>query len=168
MYDPFEDLLHRTGYTVGFAPDLPASDAWLIADERTILINELLDPAQRRSMCAHMLAHVDLGHPADLAPGDHTVCREVEAQQLAARRLIELPDLSWALAHVSAEAELIAQQLGVTVSLLAKRMKNLVAEETEALVAVGRRIIWPSTPAAPPLRCTVLRRLPTVPLHTLN
>ncbi|WP_157181949.1 ImmA/IrrE family metallo-endopeptidase [Nocardia testacea] len=169
MYDPFEDLLHRTGYTVGVTPDLPASDAWLICEDRTILLNEALDPAQRRTMCAHMLAHVDLGHPAHLASADHTVCHEVEAQRLAARRLIELPDLSWALAHVGAEADLIAQQLGVTVSLLAKRVRHLVADEAQALMSIGRRIIWPSTPAAPPLRCTVIRSLPPrPPLHTYN
>ena len=77
------------------------------------------------------LAHLDLGH-AQTPGGWFEQREEVEAEELAARRLIPLSDLAGAL-RWSREADEVAGELGVDTTMLALRQSRMDASERRRL-----------------------------------
>lgn len=164
-YDPVEDVVAR-GIMVGITDVLPEqTDAWWIQDEQVIVLARHLSEVQRREMIAHMLAHLELKHspiPRLLDKlGNRTQQREVAAGRRTARLLIGLRDLIWTMVNVSTDAAVISQHLDVTVTVLAKRIRNLRDSELQELRAATRApIVWPSSdPFASPLRCSITASL---------
>nr|WP_232541959.1 ImmA/IrrE family metallo-endopeptidase [Nocardia bovistercoris] len=140
---------------VGTSPIRSGADGWWITNEGVVLLAAHLDERQRRVTLAHMLAHVDLDHEAGLpVHSGEARSQEIAASRLATRRTIPLPELISALTNVGDDAELLAKHLDVTVSSLAKRMRNLSAWEWNEVRALDRRIRWPHLERRP-LRCAI-------------
>lgn len=105
-------------------------------------------------MCAHMLAHITLRNLADRCdcPQHDT---EVRVARLTASRLIGLPQLIWAMKRAD-DADAVAERLGVTTAVLAKRLRTLTELELQQVRArTGRRLVWSTDPYSSPLRCSV-------------
>jgi Zn-dependent peptidase ImmA (M78 family) len=143
-YDPvadaaarYPDWIIRTVDLGGVIPEV------LSHTRRVILLEQAHDPAQRRSSLAHALAHLDLGHTE--TPGGWFEQREeVEAEDLAARRLVPLADLARALAW-SRDQDEVAGELGVDASMLKLRQARMRAEERRRLrrlLARSDRATW--------------------------
>jgi len=104
----------------------PARGAW-IASERVILLDQALARAERNTVLAHEIAHVDLDH---VMTGRRWFDRrqERDADTLAAERLVDLEQLAdalrWALC-----ADEVAHELDVTVDVVRRRIRSLTPEE---------------------------------------
>jgi Zn-dependent peptidase ImmA (M78 family) len=123
--DRYPDWIIRTADLGGVIPEV------LSRSRRVILIEHAHTEAQRRCSLAHALAHLDLGH-TDTPDGWFERREEVEADDLAARRLIPLPDLARALAW-SRDRDEVARELGVDTSMLASRQDRMRTDERRRL-----------------------------------
>jgi Zn-dependent peptidase ImmA (M78 family) len=93
-------------------------------------------PAKRCSL-AHAVAHLDLGHtttPAGVFERD----QEIDANQLAARRLITVEDLAAVLCWTRYDTE-IAEELEVDLETLRTRKRHLHPSERAEL---QRQVLW--------------------------
>lgn len=128
MYDPWADLKSRPGIVFNMA-NLPTGDAWWLPGIQAIAINKGMSRVERRCALAHELAHVDLG---DIHMNGRAGRRnEDEADQLAARRLINIDDLIGVIFADSYAAA--ADDLDVSEHILRVRMKHLHPAERGAL-----------------------------------
>ena len=143
-YDPaadaaarYPDWVVRTADLGGLIPEV------LSRSRRVILLEGAHSPAQQRSSLAHALAHLDLGH-AETPSGWFEQREEIEAESLAARRLIPLADLARALSW-SRESEVVARELAVDSSMLMLRRERMAPEERRRLrrmLARSDRATW--------------------------
>jgi len=131
-YDPaadaaarYPDWVVRTADLGGVIPEV------LSHRRRVILLEREHGPAQHRSSLAHALAHLDLGH-AQTAGGWFEQREEVQAEDLAGRRLIPLDVLARALTW-SRDHDEIARELGVDTAMLALRQARLRPDERRRL-----------------------------------
>ena len=97
---------------------------------RVILLEVRDCAAGRRSSLAHAIAHLDLRHRA--AAGRVDLRQELEADRLAARRLIPLEALAQTLRWTRNEAEMAAE-LGVDRETLSARLTSLAIDEVARL-----------------------------------
>lgn len=104
---------------------------------RVILIESVHTWPEKRCSLAHALAHLDLRH-AESNAGVFAHRQEVEANQLAARRLITIDDLADVLCWTRFRTE-IASELEVDLPTLATREKHLHPSERHYL---RRRARW--------------------------
>lgn len=127
-YSPWADAAQRH-------PDIhiercdiaPARGVW-VASERVILIDRGLNQTERRCTLAHELAHIDLEHVE--APGWFARRLEHEADRLAAKRLLaDIDAIADAICTHPLDPDLVAEQLGVTMRVLKKRLKRLTETE---------------------------------------
>lgn len=101
MYDPYSDAEQR-GIRVMHHPIRSANGLWL-PDHNLIVIKSGMRAVHDRSALAHELAHAELGHRDDRPK------HEIQADQLAARKLIDLDRcrevMKWApdVGHLAAE-----------------------------------------------------------------
>lgn len=104
----------------------PARGAW-IASERVILLDRRLARAERNTVLAHEIAHVDLEH---VMTGRKWFDRrqERQADALAAERLVDLAGLADALRWALSPEE-VAHELDVTVDVVRRRIRTLTDEE---------------------------------------
>lgn len=131
-YDPWRDLARREHITLAVTR-LPVGAGWYFSDIPGIALDDRLDRVGRRCALAHELAHVDLGHTHQAAgrgPGTSRIARrrEVEADVLAAVRLISLDDLADALRWALCPEE-VAHELDVTEDLARIRVEQLTTDE---------------------------------------
>lgn len=105
---------------------------------RVILLEAGTTTAQRRCCLAHAIAHLDLGHHAG-SRDRYDRRQEAEADQLAARRLLPLESLVWALqwTHNPREA---ADELVVDLATLETRLAHLHPSERLRLRMTRRRL----------------------------
>lgn len=131
-YDPVLDAAVRyPDWTVG-AVDLGGVIPEVLSrSRRVILIEREHSAAQRRCSLAHALAHLDLGH-AETLDGWFENREEIEADDLAGRRLIPVAELARALAW-SREVDEVARELGVDTTMLATRQSRMRIEERRRL-----------------------------------
>ncbi|MFL6171978.1 MAG: ImmA/IrrE family metallo-endopeptidase [Marmoricola sp.] len=131
-YDPAADAAARYPDWVISAADLGGVIPEVLSrSRRVILLERSHSSAQRRSSLAHALAHLDLGH-AETPNGWFEQREEVEAEDLAGRRLIPLTALARALSW-SREPDEVARELGVDTSMLALRQSRMQADERRRL-----------------------------------
>lgn len=104
----------------------PARGAW-VASERVILLDRALNRAERNTVLAHEIAHVDLEH---VMSGRRWFDRRQErhADTLAAERLVDLERLADALRWALCPEE-VAAELDVTVEVVRRRVRGLSDEE---------------------------------------
>ncbi len=125
---PWRRLRHLPHITVVWA-DLP--DGLLgVADfiTATITLTTGMTQAERRSVCAHELAHLDRGPvPAYLTPRE-----ELAIDAAVARDLIPFGALVSAMLWSRDDYE-IAEELTVDVGLVRSRLDGLSAKESDAL-----------------------------------
>jgi hypothetical protein len=110
---------------------------------RVILLEREHGPAERRSSLAHAVAHLDLGH-AETSDGWFERREEVEADDLASRRLIPLADLARVLAW-SRDHDEVARELGVDAPMLELRQARMRVDERRRLrrlLARSDRATW--------------------------
>ncbi|WP_183407210.1 ImmA/IrrE family metallo-endopeptidase [Nocardioides marmorisolisilvae] len=143
-YDPAADAAARYPDWVICSVDLGGVIPEVLSrSRRVILLERDHPPAQRRSSLAHALAHLDLGH-AETPSGWFEQREEVEAEDLAARRLIPLPALARALAW-SREPDEVARELGVDDAMLTLRQSRMATDERRRLrrmLARSDRATW--------------------------
>lgn len=126
-YSPWRDIAARHPHVHVGRHDLrPARGAW-VPDEAVILLDHQLRRHERRTVLAHEIAHIDLGHrPTGRRWFDRR--QEDEADRLADLRLIPLAALAdalrWALC-----AEEVAHELDVTVDVVRRRVARLTDDE---------------------------------------
>jgi Zn-dependent peptidase ImmA (M78 family) len=123
--DRYPDWIVRTADLGGVIPEV------LSRARRVILLEREHSPAQRRCSLAHALAHLDLGH-AETPGGWFEHREEVEADDLACRRLIPLTDLAVALSW-SRDHDEVARELEVDAPMLAIRQSRMRIEERRRL-----------------------------------
>ncbi|WP_248582559.1 ImmA/IrrE family metallo-endopeptidase [Nocardioides sp. InS609-2] len=127
-YDPGRDAAERyPDWVIRHRPLSHGIPEVLCRRRRVILIASHQDWASKRSSLAHAVAHLDLGHCHETARFFNRQ-HEVEANQMAARRLISLPALADALCWTRDYHE-IAGELDVDVELLKVRETHLHATE---------------------------------------
>jgi len=143
-YDPAADAAARYPEWVVSTADLGGIIPEVLSrSRRVILLEREHPPAQRRSSLAHALAHLDLGH-AQTPGGWFERREEVEAEDLASRRLIPLADLATVLAW-SRDHDEVARELGVDVSMLELRRSRMGTDERRRLrrlLARSDRATW--------------------------
>ena len=136
-YDPAADVASRyPDWIVGRADLQGLVPEVLCWARRVILIDGGSSPEVQRSSLAHAVAHLDLGHTVTLS-GHFENREEVQADLLAARRLIPLDDLAAAVAWSRDRGE-VACQLGVDLPMLRIRELSLDAAERRRLRRIGR------------------------------
>jgi Zn-dependent peptidase ImmA (M78 family) len=126
-YDPWQDAARRHDDVIIRRTNcLPARGAW-VESARVILIDKTLRRAERNSVLAHEIAHIDLEHRMT---GRRWFDRrqERDADHLAARRLVTIDELAdvlrWALCP-----EEVAHELDVTVDVVRRRIASLSDQE---------------------------------------
>lgn len=143
-YDPeadaaarYPDWVIRTADLGGLIPEV------LSRRRRVILVEREHSAARRRSSLAHAVAHLDLGHAE--APGGWFEQREeLEAEDLASRRLIPVELLARAMAW-SRDHDEVARELGVDTEMLLRRLERIRGEERRLLrrlLARSDRATW--------------------------
>jgi Zn-dependent peptidase ImmA (M78 family) len=131
-YDPAADVAARYPDWIVSTADLGGLIPEVLSHSRkVILLEREHDPDRRRSSLAHALAHLDLGH-AETAGGWFEQREEIEAEDLAARRLIPLVGLARALSW-SRDHDEVARELGVDTALLMLRQSRMRADERRRL-----------------------------------
>lgn len=126
-YSPWNDAAQRhPDVRIGRVDCRPARGAW-IPSERVILLDKTLMRAERNTVLAHEIAHVDLHH---VMTGRRWFDRrqERQADALAAERLIGLDELADALLWALCPDE-VAEQLDVTVDVVRRRILTLTVDE---------------------------------------
>jgi len=130
VYEPLDDLAQRYPHvTVAIAALGPAHAA--LVGRSLLLVDPPLTESQRRSSIAHEIAHLDLGHTADVNPA-LARRQELEADHLAAQRLISLSQLADVVSWCRDEQHM-AQQLRVSSQSLKLRLQALSRKERYAL-----------------------------------
>lgn len=128
---------------VGDLPDVEVARVGLggangayVPSEQVILLERTLDAAGRRSVLAHELAHIDLEHHDARPCGPDSARqgrrRERAADDLAARRLIPIEMLAYALRWSVDEREL-ADELWVNVATVRTRLAGLTDAEMDQI-----------------------------------
>lgn len=126
-YSPWDDARDRhPDVHIGRVDLRPARGAW-VASERVILLDKRLVRAERNTVLAHEIAHVDLGH---VMTGRKWFDRrqERQADALAADRLVDLHRLADALRWALCPEE-VAHELDVTVDVVRRRIRALSNDE---------------------------------------
>lgn len=115
-------------------------DALWVPDVNTILLNDRLNQAERRSALAHELAHIDLEHdPA--AAAETAWAQEVAADHVAARALIPIDNLVEAILWSQDESE-VADVLWVDDATVRTRLAGLTEAEKHTIDTVLRDREW--------------------------
>lgn len=143
-YDPvadaatrYPDWIVRTADLGGVIPEV------LSRARQVILLEREHTEAQQRCSLAHALAHLDLGH-AETPSGWFENREEVEADDLAGRRLIPVADLARALSW-SRDPDEVARELVVDTAMLQVRQARMLREERRRLrqlLARSDRATW--------------------------
>ena len=126
-YSPWRQLRGMPDVILGFRDDLLSGRAWWSPAHQVILMAKGLTQRARRTALAHELAHIDLGHAGchDYPDADRQDQRiHSEADQLAARRLIPLDRLVYALKW-SRDLEEVADELWVEPHVVVTRLDHL-------------------------------------------
>ena len=127
-YCPWEDLAGRDDIVYRSCP-LPGVDGLWFPDLKAIALDRRLNRAGRRSALAHELVHVDSGDVqlAHVGPDGPRLARrqEARADREAARRLIPVDALALALATYPYDLAAVAEELEVTLDVVACRIENL-------------------------------------------
>ncbi len=131
-YDPgadaalrYPDWVIRHRFIGGVVPEV------LCRRRKVILIGTGQTPAGRRCSLAHAIAHLDLGH-AETYTAAFEKREELEADRLAAIRLIALDELAGVLAWTRDHNE-IALELDVDVPILRTREQHLTVDDRKYL-----------------------------------
>ena len=126
-YSPWGDAAARhPDVHISAADCHPARGAW-VPEARVILLDRRLRRTERRTVLAHEIAHVDLGHrPTGRRWFDRR--QEREANRLADQRLVPLDALAGALRWALC-AEEAAHELDVTVDVVRRRLAALTDGE---------------------------------------
>lgn len=131
-YDPAADAAERyPDWVVGTADLGGLIPEVLSRSRRVILLEQEHSAAQRRSSLAHAVAHLDLGH-AQTLNGWFEQREELEAEDLAGRRLIPVEGLARALSW-SRDHDEVARELGVDEAMLRLRHQRMRPEERRRL-----------------------------------
>ena len=158
-YDPYADAIAK-GITVGFLPIDTAHGTWLPRERTIILSTRITDPAERRSILTHMIAHADLEGSSLMRryrKGCVSMMKvERKVRREASRRLVTLPALAEALNTCeSAHAEDVAAALNITVRKLACRVRATTPRE---MITVGAQLAlleWPTLSPADTQICVI-------------
>ena len=126
-YNPWRDVGDRHPDVIILRTDChPARGAW-VSDAQVILLERTLDRAERNTVLAHEIAHVDLAHSMTGRKW-FDGRQERQADALAADRLVDLDDLADALLWALCPEE-VAEQLDVTVAVVRRRVHALTADQ---------------------------------------
>jgi Zn-dependent peptidase ImmA (M78 family) len=133
-YNPWDDAARRYPEVhIEWHAILPAH-AVLSPTARVILVDESITRAERRCALAHELAHLDTGdRPTEMCFFARR--QETGADQLAARRLVQIDELA-AAARWCDDARELAAELDVTLNVLALRCAMLHPAERGLLERV--------------------------------
>lgn len=124
MYDPAADLAARYPDWVVRRVHLGWGIHEVLSRPAGVILLECSDsPAQRRCSLAHAVAHLDRGHHA-VPSGFFDARQEVDAHELAARRLVTVEALATALSWSTDPAE-VASELVVDRPTLSARLRAL-------------------------------------------
>jgi hypothetical protein len=127
MYDPGDDLAARYPDWVWRRRDLRGIPEVLCPVRKVILTDRRLSRVESRCTLAHAVAHLDLGHVAVL-DGVVEAQEEVDADKLAARRLVSIHDLADAALEERPVPDL-ADSLKVTEVVLQLRDRHMHPSE---------------------------------------
>lgn len=128
MYHPWRHLRSLAAWTVRWASPLSGSRGECHWATKTITLDPRLLQAERRSVLAHELEHVDRGP----MPGWARSREEEAVNALAARKLIEIRELGEALAW-SLDPHEVADELWVDVPTVEARLRHLHPSEVHYL-----------------------------------
>ena len=127
-YSPWEDLARRSDIVCRSCA-LPGVAGLWFPDLKAIALDKRLDRSGRRCALAHELVHVDHGdvQVAHIGPDGPRLARrqEARADREAARRLIHVDALALALATYPYDLAAVAEELEVTIAVVACRIENL-------------------------------------------
>ncbi|MGD7788175.1 hypothetical protein ACQCX2_07605 [Propionibacteriaceae bacterium Y1700] len=130
-YEPGKDAAERYPDWVIRHRDLRGIPEVMCLERKVILIDAAQGWPAKRSGLAHAVAHLDCGH---VVIGGHLGSRqEVEAESLAARRLITVPDLADAIRWCGQRWPSVARHLAVDERILATRLDKLHPSERAQL-----------------------------------
>jgi hypothetical protein len=139
-YDPGADIGARyPDWLVGEADLGGLIPEVLCPVRRVVLLERSLAPVAARCSLAHAIAHLDLGH-THAVTGHYENREEAAANDLAARRLIDLRDYARVLAWTRDRAE-VASELAVDAPTLRVREAGLDRTERRALRGLLRRSV---------------------------
>lgn len=131
-YSPWADAASRYPDILIERTDIaPMRGAW-IPTEKMILIDQSLNPGDRRSTLAHELAHIDLGHTP--VQGWFGQRMERDAHHLADTRLLgDIDAIAEAIAAHPLDPAAVAEHLGVGVGSLRRRLRRLTDEQKQRI-----------------------------------
>lgn len=109
------------------------------APSRTIVLDNRLNQAERRSTLAHEIVHVERGDDGQCASDWHESKQEQQVHQIASRRLIATEDLALAMLIHEHETD-IADELWVDLGTLRARLAGLSTAEREELAELCRPV----------------------------
>lgn len=125
-YDPGADMARRYPEWVVRHKRIAPIPEVLCVRRKVVLVDTEADRACRRSALAHAIAHIDLGHVPESGRTGRRY--EMEADTLAAERLIPLPRLADVLTWALCPAE-VADELEVTAHMVRVRVRSLTQDE---------------------------------------
>lgn len=130
-YCPWGDVGERYPSVLVAVRDIsPARGAWC-ADAQVLFVDASLSRRERRSVLAHEIAHMDLGHEHREFPWFNGR-QEREADVLASRRLITVEALADAYASTH-DDEQLAEALNVCASTVRVRVAHLHPSERHSI-----------------------------------
>lgn len=136
-YEPARDAAERyTDWVIRHRPLAAGIPEVLCRRRKVILIESRQSAVGKRCSLAHAVAHLDLGH--DLTDGIFGRRQELEANQLAARRLLPVESLAEVMTWTRWTAE-IAAELRVDRATLECRREHLHPSE---LAKLKREVAW--------------------------
>lgn len=128
MYHPWRQLRSLSAWTLLWSPPRSGARGECHWPTQTITLDPRLLQAERRSVLAHELEHVDRGP----MPGWAREREEEAVNALAARKLIGIRELGEALAW-SLDPHEVAEELWVDVPTLQARLRHLHPAERHHL-----------------------------------
>jgi len=128
-YNPWHQVGQRPDIEVSCRAHLHGAEGAWVPAERVILLSRTLGWRSRRSVLAHELVHIELGHRRSGLPWFDRR-QERDAIDTAARRLIHVEELAGALLWSQDEYEL-AEELDVDVGTVRTRLAGLTATEKD-------------------------------------
>lgn len=122
-YDPGRDAAQRYPDWVIRHRPLRGIPELMCLERKVVLIDNGQTWAAKRSGLAHAIAHLDLGH---VVLGGHLGGRqEIDAEKLAAHRLIHTDALADAILWCGERWSMVAEHLAVDLRLLQTRLRHL-------------------------------------------
>ena len=128
-YNPWVQVGQRPDIEVSCRADLQGAEGAWVPSERVILLSGTLGWRARRSVLAHELVHLELGHQPSCLPW-FARRQERDAINTAARRLVPVEALAGALSW-SQDVYELAEELDVDVPTVRARLDCLTNEEKD-------------------------------------